>query len=293
LNVLHHVNDPIATLDKLIQLTDETLILEVASLGARDRRKLRLSPWQTWFLARLPVMVVGSRHSDQTFFFTRSGMTNLLKCQRHHFAEVRIMDSEFKDRFIVVARRRRINHLVVVAGPTSAGKSALIKAITSHQLPELVAALGIENLKEWRVADANAVAELSEPYTQGLILHYDFLRPYKRRSRSYRDDKAFHLLEAAREIFFVTLWTPPPRLERQLLEGELRTPQLRRRHRHLLQIYRQPSEVLKFYDEWLEFCGTRASKMRKHLVVEFNRSLKIYSPEEWKDTVRNDEPGSE
>jgi 2-polyprenyl-3-methyl-5-hydroxy-6-metoxy-1,4-benzoquinol methylase len=43
LNVLHYVKDPIATLDKLIQLTGETLIIELASLGRRDRRNLGLS----------------------------------------------------------------------------------------------------------------------------------------------------------------------------------------------------------------------------------------------------------
>ena len=229
----------------------------------------------------------------RNFLFTRSGMTNLLKFQRHHFADVRISDSEFKDRFIVIAHRRRINHLVVVAGPTSSGKSTLIKAMMSNQLPELAASLGIENVKGWLATDANAVAELIDRDVDGLILHYDFLMPYRRRTRSYYDDKAFHLLEAAREVSFVTLWTPPPRLERQLLKGELRSPQRRRKDRHLLHIYRQPSEVLKFYHDWFEFCGSRGSKMNKHIIVEFDRNLKVYSLEEWEHTTRNYESGRE
>ncbi len=287
LNVLQYVKDPIATLDKLIGLTRERLILELASLGRRDRLNLGLSRWQSWFLARFPVMAVAGRHSDRKFFFTRSGITNLLQFQRNHFAEVRIVDSGFRDRFIVIAKRRRIKHLVIVAGPTSAGMTTLIQAMTGGRVPELGRALGIESFKNWRIADAKALSEIASPELDGLILNYDFLLEYMQGTRSYAGDKVFHLLETAQKISFVTLWTPPERLARQLAEDEARKSWPKKTQRRLLEIYRQPSEILKFYDRWLKFCATTtAGKIDTHLLVEFERNLKIYSPAEWENMIQ-------
>jgi 2-polyprenyl-3-methyl-5-hydroxy-6-metoxy-1,4-benzoquinol methylase len=85
LNVLHHLNDPIATLNRLIQITRETMILEVASLGGHDRRKLGLSAWQGWALKHAPIIAVGK--GAQKFFFTRQAIKNIL-AQRPYFARV-------------------------------------------------------------------------------------------------------------------------------------------------------------------------------------------------------------
>jgi 2-polyprenyl-3-methyl-5-hydroxy-6-metoxy-1,4-benzoquinol methylase len=287
LNVLHYVKDPIATLDKLIKLTGETLIIELASLGRRDRRNLGLSRWQSWFLARFPVMAVGGRHSQTKFFFTRSGIVNLLQFQRHHFAQVRIVDSGFRDRFIVVACRRRIQHLVIVAGPTSAGKATLIEALASGQAAELAASLGIKNLEGWRIADANAIADIAESDLEGLILSYDFLLPYVRGTRSYHGDQVFHLLETARKVSFVTLWTPPERLARQLSGDEARSSLPRKMLPQLLEICRQPSEIFKFYHRWMKFSEATTGKINRHVIVEFQRNLQFYSPEQLEVEMRN------
>lgn len=68
LNVLHHVRNPLQTLEKLVQLTRETLVLELASLGTPDRRKAGLSRWQGWVLRRLPIILVAGRRAGQNFF---------------------------------------------------------------------------------------------------------------------------------------------------------------------------------------------------------------------------------
>jgi 2-polyprenyl-3-methyl-5-hydroxy-6-metoxy-1,4-benzoquinol methylase len=286
LNVLHYVKDPIATLDKLIKLTGETLILELASFGRRDRRNLGLSRWQSWFLARFPVMAVGGRQSDTKFFFTRPGIVNLLRFQHNHFAEVRIVDSGFRDRFIVIARRRRIGHLVIVAGPTSAGKATLIEAMMRGRASELVDSLGVESLEGWRVADANAISDVAEADLEGLILNYDFLLPYIRGNRSYHDDQVFHLMETARKVSFITLWTPAERLARQLSDEGRKTRPVKVQSQ-LVEICRHPSTLLEFYDRWMKFCKTTAGKIDRHVVVEFYRDLKLHSPEQWENTVRN------
>jgi 2-polyprenyl-3-methyl-5-hydroxy-6-metoxy-1,4-benzoquinol methylase len=287
LNVLHYVKDPIATLDKLIKLTGETLIIELASLGRRDRRNLGLSRWQSWFLARFAVMAVGGRHSQTKFFFTRAGIANLLQFQRHHFAQVRIVDSGFRDRFIVVARRRRIQHLVIVAGPTSAGKATLIEAMATGRAPELAVSMGIKSLEGWRIAAANAIADIAQPDLEGLIVSYDFLLPYVRGARSYHGDQVFHLLETAREVSFVTLWTPPARLARQLSADGARSSLPRKMLPRLLEICRQPSEIFKFYRRWMKFTEATAGRINRHVIVEFQRDLKFYAPEQLELEMRN------
>ena len=285
LNVLHYMKDPIAALDRLIKLSGETLILELASLGRRDRTNLGLSRWQSWFLSRFPVMAVGGRRGQARFFFTRSGIVNLLRFQRNHFAEVRVVDSGFRDRFIVIARRRRIQHLIVVAGPTAAGKSTLIEAMKRGRAPELVDSLEIKDIEGWRIADANSLAEISEPDLEGLILSYDFLLPYLRGARDYGDDPVFQLLETARKVSFITLWTPPERWTRQLSEDEVRNSRPKETRRRLLDICREPSKIVGFYRRWIKFCETTAGAKSRHAIVEFQRNLKFYSPEQWESAI--------
>jgi 2-polyprenyl-3-methyl-5-hydroxy-6-metoxy-1,4-benzoquinol methylase len=282
LNVLHHVIDPIATLDKLIELTREKLILEVASLGARDRKKLGVSLWHSWVLSKLPTIVVGGQQVGQTFFFSPEAFRHLLQYQRTHFSGIDIFKSEFKDRFMVVATRRRVNHVVVVAGPTSAGKSTLIEKLLAGQIPDVAQRLAIPDLQKWPVVQAREMVELSGSTFGNIVLHYDFLRPSARGLHSYEKDEALHVLRAADRISIVTLLVPPERLVRQLTEGEINHKRkVRARHRDLLKTYSDPARVVEFYRRWFAFCERFDSKIQTHLIVEFDRQTTFHRPEEW------------
>lgn len=300
LNVLHHLSDPVGALEKLIQLTRDTLILEVASLGGHDSRKLGISSWLGRFLDKMPVIFVARGATtppydkQDKFYFTRSALTNLLQYQRSHFAQVKFIDSEFKNRFIVIARRRRVKHLVVIAGPTSAGKTTLIKELVSNKYPELGAKLGISDFRHLPVISARSLTgaeSLHEPASEalldGAVFHYDFMRPYGRSTRTLERDEVLDILCGADEISFVTLWTPPDRLKQQIERGELQAPQPRNFSQRIKSEIREriPASV-KFWVSDLPLMGNLIRKVGGRHLTWFpdrrhSKIIKLYqNPEQ-------------
>ena len=121
-------------------------------------------------------------------------------------------------------RVRPIEHLLIVAGPTACGKTRVIREILSGGLPELGRRLGIEGW-QWTLMSTQAIAAFGGELDR-VILQYDFLWSYSGLNLDMADGLAIlsSILEDAREVSVVTLWTPPPRLERQFIQAKLRPP---------------------------------------------------------------------
>ena len=296
LNVLHHLRNPIAALDRLIKLTRERLVLEVAALGKHDRRKLGLSPIARYFLNRAPIFYVSrsathGKRSSQNFFITAPAIDNFLRWQRGSFARVEHMPTGHKDRFITIAHKRRIGRLVVVTGPTSSGKSTMIEQIRTNQAPpELMKRLGIEDGSTWTPLMSNRLHEPSEPYMERVLYHYDFLRPYMRGARIHARDEGLELLDLAEEVTFLTIWCPPEvlgeRLEkRSIIPKTDPRKGFRGRKRHLVirEEYRDPAKVRAHYRRWFDFTRT---KRGNHVVVAPVGGLAFYTVDEWEEMTR-------
>ncbi len=295
LNLLHHMKNPLAVLDDLVRIADERLILEVASLGGHDRRKVGVSRVANFFLERSPIIFVSrngtwGKRSVQKFFMTSSALDNLLRFQRNHFARVQTLPSDHKDRFIVVAEKRRIGRLIVVNGPTSAGKKTLCRKLVGDELPEVAARVGIDRGSEWGpYVHANRLWKPSEPQVDKMILHYDFLRPHLRSAKVHERDEALDVLETAEHITFLTIWTPPERLRRQIREGEIEPKTRfgmffgRKRHLRIAEEYEETSRILEHYRDWFRYT---AKHRADHVVVCLSDPLKLYSVEEWEEVAR-------
>ena len=222
---------------------------------------------------------------------------------------------------------RRIEHLLIVAGPTGCGKKTLIREILASRIPEVQTRIGVENLQECPWMGAHLIARLTELELKRLILHYDFLWSSDgSKVEMPGGQSASSILEGARQVSLVTVWTPPARLERQLIEGKLQTPLqannvqvlkagifrrlpyfairglsrfpflkqinhwLPRRpfihHLLLLRLYTRPNEVVAMYRRWFQFCDRQIPKTRDHVIVEFDRELKFYSRDEWENRIQ-------
>jgi SAM-dependent methyltransferase len=293
LNLLHHMRNPLTVLERLAAVTDERLILESATMGRHDRRRLRLSPFETLLLRRRPILYASrngtsGKRNVQKFFVTPSAIENLLRYQSNRFARVDEQPSEHKNRYISVAHRRRIGELVVVAGVTGSGAAELGGQLARGQAPELAAALGMRDVPDgpgWTQVDANDLAEFSEPAVPRLILHYDILRPHRRSAKTHARDEVMDVLGCAEQLSFATLWRPPDALRRGfqahpvpwhtragwLFEG--------RRRRKLLREFKDPRELEGHYRRWFEFAaGTRG----RHLVVSPDAEPRLASLEDWR-----------
>jgi len=289
LNLLHHLRNPIAVLDKLIEATRERLVLEVAGLGRHDRRKLGLSRIAGMAVRNAPVMFVGrqgasSQHGEQRFFMTPAAVQNFLQYQRKSFARVRTAPSGFKNRYVSLADKRRIGRLIVVAGPTSVGKSTFITKLCEGRLPTIAGSLEMDRTSVWRQVGARSLASLPNDDAEGVILHYDFLRPKFSSSKTYRRDDALGLVDMAEEVTFVTLIASADVLRRRLQEGEIR-PKTQlgmyrgsNRYLKIARLYDDPASVRSLYETWFDF--TRQMRGR-HYLVSTEEESSLHAIEEW------------
>ena len=295
LNLLHHMKNPLSLLENLIDVTRERLILEVASLGSHDRRKMKISPVANYFLKRSPVIFVSrngtwGKRAVQKFFITQKAVDNLLRFHRGMFAKLDTLPTPHKDRYITVAHKRRINRLVVVTGPTSAGKKTLCNRQIANDLPDLNARVGIEDGAEWgpRV-HANRIWQPLEPAMDKMILHYDFLRPHLRSAKVHKRDEAMDVIGTARDVTFVTIWTPPPRLRAQIRSGEI-DPKTkfgfffgRNRHKRIAEEYEDDARIIEHYRNWFRYAATH--RRAKHVVVCLDEPVTMYGVDEWERDV--------
>jgi len=239
LNLLHRLKNPFYVLDQLISATREKLLLELdgpeSHTAAKYLKVLGIPWWQRRGLEKLPVIVVGrngtsSRYLESKFFVSRQAMGNLLLNHRRYFAQVDMIESEFRGRYIVIANRLRINRLIVVAGPGASGKSTFINRLKRGDIPAITNQLVLGDVSSWKFASSNRFPHMDGAYIDKLILHYDFQRPWRRDARIHERDEALHLLKAANEITFITAWAEPEQLRRRV---EARIIQLSRKKRYI------------------------------------------------------------
>jgi hypothetical protein len=220
----------------------------------------------------------------------------------------------------------KIDNLLIVAGPTAAGKSTLLDNLVKADPRVIRERLGVENLRDWPRIGANRLIKLNDLQESRVILHFDFLwAPENSRATPSVGNRLPALTCGASEISLVTLWTSAGRLERQLVEGKLRTaltpgwgeklkaalfrllPHVSIRplaaimpleslnrllpgrqlihHLLLVRIYSRREGVIELYRRWLELCDTEGSGIRNHCFLEFDRELKFYSRAEWEARV--------
>ncbi|WP_420346478.1 methyltransferase domain-containing protein [Pelagibius sp.] len=289
LNLLHHLKDPIAALDNLAACANERLILELASFGRHDRRKVNVGWFTHKILSKLPIIFVSrygtrGRHQVQKFFISPSATENLLIYQRGMFARLQQHPSEHKNRYIAIAEKRRIGHLLVVSGPTSAGKKSLMRALVANQVPELNRRLGTPDGSIWGVPlNGGKIFQPMEPVQEHLILHQDFMRPFMRSAMVHERDETNDILDTAEKITFVTVWTPPEQLIKQITEAEIEPAFAKgkkaKRHLAIRDLYHRPEKVIDHYERWFTFAET---KSRDHIVVSPHDGTKLYSIAEWR-----------
>lgn len=265
LNVMHHLFDPIGVLLRLARATRHKLVLEVASINPRDGRKLGLGLLTRHLIGRLPLLYVAhgspaasKRTNAQKYFFTPESIRTILREHTQLFYEVEIVPSSFKQRFVVIAKRRKIRHLLVVSGPTSAGKSTFLRQIREGSLPSDVRALLPRDCEKWpQIAEEGD--SIDEPLTEGVVLRYDILRPLAAATHTFRRDQALDLLQCSEKVTVIALRPEPVQLMKQYRASEEQAGARRRgrlqqwHHEQLLKDYASPPFLASWYDRWRDF----------------------------------------
>lgn len=294
LNVLHHMHNPLALLDKLVGATREKVAFEVATLGRHDLPKLGISPLVAPFLKRAPILLVGDPFvgKSREIFITPSGLKNLLL--RHRLiSNVEIMPSQHKGRFIAVASRRRLRRMLVVTGPTAAGKSTLIEKIQRGEMPDIDQRVGWGKLASWPMVGAGRF-DSKATSAQNLIFHYDMTRPNVLNKTSYESDDALELFDCADEICILTIGASNSTLK-QRLQGPEKARRMKERgflgaKYHLKnRLYDDPQTIVTLYKNWFEYTrnyiqrNSNTAKIRELVIFEDNQ--RFMTPAQWSDEL--------
>ncbi len=285
LNVLHHLTDPILGLNRLIDATRRRLVLEVATVGSHDRRKLGLSWLQSFVIEKLPVLFVGRGTAGEgikQFYLTISAIENLLRFRRGCFASVTVKPSDFKNRFLVIAEKRQIGHLVVVGGPAGSGAQSFIDTLTKTPDRKYSTLLGTD-VKGATVMEAANYHVPQTPHLDRLVLNYDLMRPTVSGAMTYDHDPALDAIETASKVTFLTLWVPPAVLK----EGAAKSiaASLGRAKKRLARAYAHvadEAQLVSMYRNWIDYTASKGD----HWIVSMEgNEPKLFSPQVWQQTL--------
>jgi SAM-dependent methyltransferase len=282
LNVMHHLYDPIHALRRMVDMAREKLVLEIAVPTFKDLRRRHISPLTALAARSEPLIALGLPSDDvdlaqRTFIFTPAALKVMLNRHYLGFEPVRIVPSGHKGRMLVTARKRRIETLTVVAGPTAAGKSTLIRRLQSDAaLRERLSLPGEISA----VATPGTVPGLPAGELRHVILNYDLMRPYGGEFRAFLRDPAATFIRQARNVNFLTILTPQARLLEQLGRAELRAEKPATRRARLEDLYRKPEILKLWYDAWGAFCGSFETA-RQQVVVENTGEFRSFPWNGW------------
>jgi 2-polyprenyl-3-methyl-5-hydroxy-6-metoxy-1,4-benzoquinol methylase len=253
-SLLDRFYDPIGALRKIMAIARRRILLEVGTFQWGHLRR-----WRNWpALLCLPVAPVAlldrprRSHSaaSRVFTFSRQALSIIFNEHTKAFEALQFHSMPWSGRLLVEARRRSIRHLVVVAGPSSVGKSTVLQRL-EHSEP-LRHKFGIDGSPPLFL-DASDVDSLPAGPLDTVVYHYDLLRPFRRSVRTHARDPAFHLLSSADRVTLITLANRPEVLGQRIVDTELSRSWFREkaRHRDLQRRYQSPGFLLEWYDAWL------------------------------------------
>ena len=275
LNVLHHLTDPILGINRLVDACRNRLVLEVATVGSHDRQKLGLSWLQSKMLRGLPAILVGSGTADagiKQYYLTISAIENLLRYRRGCFARVGVSPSGFKNRFLVIAEKQRIENLAIIAAMPDADISQIVRDVRAGKSGHVTA-------KETPIIAAADYHMPREPRLLQAILDYDLMRPLVSGAVTYSHDPSLDLLETAQKRTVITLWEEPAAIVSRLKgKAERASGKQRKSIQRALENLSQPQLVRERYRDWLRHSG---SGKQDRVVVRTAAGDKTMSAADW------------
>lgn len=102
LNVLHHLRNPLTMIDRIVDIANEIVAIEVAVPGLFELLDLKIEPVQWPKLRRAPVIYIDSRGKYLMTPFAARALLRKHAC----LSEVRAFRSGFKDRYMITAKKR-------------------------------------------------------------------------------------------------------------------------------------------------------------------------------------------
>ena len=289
LNLLHHLKNPLGLLEKLTPLTKDRLILEVATLGQYDRKRLGISWSQMFCLNRAPIIYATpsgapGKVKTQKFYFTNQAIENILLFQGNKFGQIDTYPSDLNDRYISIIHKRKISTLVAVMGPRASGKSTLVDKIEDPGNSEILRTIGIPTGCQWKRTSPTQLSQFQDSSVNNVILEYDFLRPFNKIVSISTKDQALELLDIADHVVTLTIWTPPDILNTRWKQIQTSKKSRKswwgkpKRKKNIQEEFFNPAQQGALYQQWFSFLQTQPGE---HFVMTLEPEFHWYPLKEW------------
>ena len=173
----------------------------------------------------------------------------------------------------------RVNQLIIIGGPSRAGKSFLIENMKQGDCPYLCDQLGIINPSSWNYLEARFLNKKQQTMIEKLVVHYDFYAQYsKKRGFNHLSE----LIANSNSVVVLTLFVPPEiliqRNKSKLLE-DLKSPFYLSayRRKRLFKLWKKQRVYQKgfsvfLYERWSDFLTGIRNSVTAHWILDFNKS---------------------
>jgi hypothetical protein len=182
----------------------------------------------------------------------------------------------------------KVRRLIVVGGPSCAGKTFLLKKIQRGRCSALQTLLEMEKFLPWQYVQANRLHALDRPVIDRLIVHYDFCA---RHAQNRAPGNIHDLMRSADQTVLLTLHASHKILARRMttrLLGELLIPMAPgKKSRRISSLYEKRkrytkgTDIAALYRTWFERMGELT--LHKHWILQTDRfplpEAVPYSPE--------------
>jgi SAM-dependent methyltransferase len=297
LNVLHHLRNPLTTLEKLIDATNETLVLEIASLTPKDRRESIPARLFGGLLNKLPILYLGGAGADnksgRSYFITESAITTMLNKHRRDIAKVEIahVENEKRGRFLAIAHKRRIGHLFLVIGTNAVGKSTLVGKWLDGKERQVTEAMGIDLSENWHHQRFNRLARSEEAVVPKMMLQFNVGKYLIDGDMHHYEKGLLDLIRCAERVTIATLWHPPEelhqryseRIPKSWLRKRMRSKRDKKMHRTFMSLYSRPKDVASLFNDWFSFARQQTTE---NYVVLQDDGYRVVRFEDWTDPPR-------
>ena len=276
INALHHFYDPVGALRKMMRISRERILLEFAT--PTFSRRWKDLPFT--LVSGMPLILMDGRFgaienaADRTFLFTISALRKIFNEHTLAFEPLRIVGPSKKGRTTVDVQRRRIGHLVVVAGVACVGKTRFMDALLHSD--SLRARFDIAKA-DLEMINASRVQSLPSRPLPNLVLHYDILRPSGRHLERHSRDPVFHLLHCAEQLTVITL----VQTRETIIQRSTTNDAPSKRREHLAKHYDKKDFLNAWHEAWFNAISSVGNPVIKdHIIIADD-----YYPEIEKDAA--------
>lgn len=221
-------------------------------------------------LVWLPKPSKPGRVVHRPFLFTPAAIKHLFGYHSTLFEPIRISWPDGGGRFIVEAHRRRVRNLLVVAGPSSSGKSTFATRLADE--PGLRKEFGLSG--EWQHIRGRDVARLPAGDIENLIVELDLMAVERGDVGSFDDIPQFQILRAAENLKVLTMLPvhPPGNIRMSAKEISRLSEKCGALGEALAGFYRRQGDgelVRQLYAAWFDWAKQRGAGGMLLIVNDF------------------------